>query len=98
MHGWHFSGYPIFRLPIWLDNVLCTGNESSLLDCSHNGIGEWNTSCVQHNDDVGVRCLGESLTSRHRYNRRSSDLLEYIILCIGTFLPGPIDDIVKMSL
>ena len=39
--------------PIFLDNVGCSGTESSLLNCSHAGIG--NHNCV-HSEDAGVRC------------------------------------------
>ena len=42
--------------PIFLDNVLCSGTESCLVDCGHNGIG--NQNCV-HPEDASVRCLRE---------------------------------------
>ena len=42
---------------IWLDNVACSGTETRLIDCSHNGLGSHN--CV-HSDDAGVRCTGTS--------------------------------------
>ena len=41
---------------IYLDNLGCYGNESSLLNCSSNGIG--NHNCV-HSEDAGARCLGQ---------------------------------------
>ena len=58
MHWWLISEFAVLGGPIWLDHVLCTGNESSLLDCSHSGIGEISTDC-DHYHDFGVRCLGE---------------------------------------
>ena len=41
--------------PIWLDNLLCTGSESRLIDCAHNGLGAHN--CV-HQEDAGLICEG----------------------------------------
>ena len=41
------------RGPIWLQSVKCIGNESSLLDCSHDGLG---ISGCRHHDDVSVVC------------------------------------------
>ena len=58
-HQLNISGFPTARLPIWFDRILCAGNESSLLDCSHNGIGEIHSLCAEHQYDVGVSCLGE---------------------------------------
>ena len=40
---------------IVLDNLRCTGSESRLIDCPHNGPGSHNCS---HSDDTGVRCSG----------------------------------------
>ena len=42
---------------ILLDDIECIGNESSILDCSHLGIG---TSNCFHNEDVSVLCQGNS--------------------------------------
>ena len=39
--------------PIFLDNVQCTGTESRIIDCPHNGVGTHNCA---HSEDVGVRC------------------------------------------
>ena len=40
---------------ILLDNVVCRGTESSLLQCSTNPIGQHN---CDHSEDAGVRCEG----------------------------------------
>ena len=46
--------------PIWIDNVRCTGSESSILNCTHNGIGVLASSC-DHLDESGVECPGRLL-------------------------------------
>jgi hypothetical protein len=40
-------------LTIWLDDVVCIGTESRLIDCTNSGIGVEN---CDHSEDVGVIC------------------------------------------
>ena len=42
-------------VPIWLDNVVCSGTEQSLFDCPANDVGDSN---CDHDEDIGVRCTG----------------------------------------
>ena len=49
------------RGPMWLQSVKCIGNESSLLDCSHNALG---IGSGDHSKDVSVVC-GKSLRFIH---------------------------------
>ena len=40
--------------PILLDNVTCTGSESTLANCGHLGVGI--TRSCSHSEDASVRC------------------------------------------
>ena len=44
--------------PILLDNVNCTGSESRLIQCPHDGVG--NHNCFRF-EDAGVQCLTSNL-------------------------------------
>ena len=54
--GWYSWGPPPFGRgegPIWMDNLLCGGNESSLDACTFNG---WGVHSCTHAQDAGVIC------------------------------------------
>ena len=39
--------------PIWLDAVVCTGDEDSLTDCEHD---PWGQNDCSHEEDVAIMC------------------------------------------
>ena len=49
---------------IWLNNVQCLGNETSLEQCPHDGFG--NHNCY-HYRDIGVECIGKTFYNMHSY-------------------------------
>ena len=44
--------------PIQLDNIQCTGNEQTILQCSHSTIDN-----CGHSQDAGIRCRGKITSS-----------------------------------
>lgn len=40
--------------PIWISDVVCKGNESTIDDCTH---GEWGSHKCGHGMDAGVVCM-----------------------------------------
>ena len=49
--------------PILLDDLLCTGSEARLVDCTHDGIGNYDYCYRLHGDDAGVRCQQGNIIS-----------------------------------
>ena len=43
---------------IWLDDLNCKGNETSIIECPHRGIGSHNCG---HGEDIGVVCTRSTL-------------------------------------
>lgn len=50
-----------YPTPILLDQVICVGNETEILDCSHRPVGVHN---CRHSQDISIDCLGRS-TGKH---------------------------------
>ena len=65
--------------PIWLDNVQCTGNESTLASCSHLGVN--NTRSCTHYEDAGVRCYGGQGTNSSIYFLSNLLVTLYLTTC-----------------
>jgi len=49
------------RGPIWLDDLACTGRETHLFNCRHNG---WGVHNCGHYEDVFIDCSNVRVTGK----------------------------------
>ncbi|XP_023931215.1 scavenger receptor cysteine-rich type 1 protein M160-like [Lingula anatina] len=56
VYGSYWDIHPTYGR-IWLDDLRCRGNESSIFDCSHRGLGVHN---CDHSDDAWVECNNDT--------------------------------------
>ena len=67
--------------PIWLDNLHCTGTESQLASCRHNG---WGRNNCGHYEDVSIRCLDNPTTTTTSTSSTSTSTLSTTTTVPGT--------------
>lgn len=73
--------------PILLDDVGCSGIESSLLDCGHRGIGVH--SC-NHAQDAGVECIASKDSISRKQLASPPSLVDKILLVSQTPIVLPL--------
>ena len=67
---------------IWLTNIDCTGNESTVADCPHSGFGGDRDYCIF--GQAGVECIGTLI-----YSILSIILATLILAVVCINFPGP---------
>jgi len=77
---------------IWLDNVNCRGNETSLTDCQHAG---WGVHNCGHTEDVSIICVDSLDITGNELRIVATSKNNVHVFQIGL---GPTKDLVANSL
>ena len=79
---------------ILIDDLDCTGTETSLFNCSHLGIG---TSNCFHSEDISVLCQGTVIIISYKMNLRKTCLLYYCLCYLRPIMRNTLIDIKLMT-
>ena len=62
-YGYYYSSYLFGQGsgPVWLEDLECTGSESTIASCGHLGLNV-TRNCRNYHEDVGIRCYGSQGT------------------------------------
>ena len=63
---------------IWLDNVACTGRETSISQCRHRG---WGVHSDTHSEDVSISCY---FNSQRKYAGEKNNDINYLFLVMAS--------------
>ena len=80
---------------IWLSGVACSGEESSIDECSHLDYGSLTATCYGHFQDVNIHCQCEL---HARCITRSACVLHYASICNSSFSSVSLFLLLKVAL
>ena len=63
---------------IWLDNLHCTGSETDIVNCGHNG---WGSHDCSHYEDVSITCHSGWANGQSRQFKFLSNTYAHLFTC-----------------
>ncbi|XP_078311356.1 neurotrypsin-like isoform X1 [Crassostrea virginica] len=68
---------------IWLDDLVCTGSETSITQCQSNG---WGVHNCRHSEDVAITCSSDTKTSEDDERTEISSLYRLLFIVSSGFV------------